>query len=102
MDDLLFVAGDVKESVPGRAVASTEQRKDSIKNEAFSHHASCTCAIGPDDDPKAVLDSRFRVRGMKNLRVVDTSVFPRIPGVFLILPIFMIGGKAADVILEDV
>jgi choline dehydrogenase len=57
--------------------------------------------MGPDGDPEAVLDSRFRVRGVGGLRVVDASIFPRIPGIFLILPIFMISEKAADVILED-
>jgi choline dehydrogenase len=101
MDDLPSAAGDVEEEVPGRAVASADEINDFIKNEAFGHHASCTCPIGPNDDPNAVLDSRFRVRGVKNLRVVDASVFPRIPGTFLILPIYMISEKAADVILED-
>ncbi len=33
-----------------------------IQNEAWGHHASCTNKIGADDDPMAVLDSRFRVR----------------------------------------
>ena len=102
MDDVpAAIAGRVIEEVPGRSVASAEQIKNSIKNEAWGHHASCTCPMGPDGDPEAVLDSRFRVRGVKNLRVVDASVFPRIPGIFLILPIFMISEKAADVILED-
>lgn len=47
---------------------------------SYGHHASCTCAIGADDDPMAVLDGQFRVRGTKGLRVVDASAFPRIPG----------------------
>jgi len=46
----------------------------------------------------AVLDSSFRVRGTTNLRVVDASVFPRIPGYFLALPTYLISEKAADVI----
>jgi choline dehydrogenase-like flavoprotein len=33
------------------------------------------------------------------LRVVDASVFPRIPGFFIVCPIYMIAEKAADVIL---
>jgi len=47
------------------------------------------------------LDSDFRVRGIKGLRVVDASVFPRIPGFFIVSSIYMIGEKAADVILGD-
>ena len=47
----------------------------------------------------AVLDSNFNVLGTKNLRVVDASVFPHIPGYFIVLPIYMISEKASDVII---
>jgi choline dehydrogenase len=47
----------------------------------------------------AVIDSNFSVHGTRNLRVVDASVFPRIPGYFILAPIYMISQKAADVIL---
>ena len=50
----------------------------------------------------AVLDSRFRVRGTKGLRVVDASVFPSIPGFFIVVPIYMVSEKATDVLLEDI
>jgi choline dehydrogenase len=72
-----------------------------VQDQAWGHHASCTCKIGGDDDPQAVLDSSFRVRGVKGLRVVDASVFPRIPGFFVVMPIYMIAEKAADAILPD-
>ena len=49
----------------------------------------------------AVVDSKFRVQGTKNLRVVDASVFPRIPGFFIVTSIYMISEKASDVILAD-
>jgi choline dehydrogenase len=58
--------------------------------------------MGPDSDPNAVLDSRFRVRGTTGLRVVDASVFPRIPGFFIVVPIYMAAEKATDVLLEDI
>jgi choline dehydrogenase-like flavoprotein len=48
-----------------------------------------------------VLDSNFSVHGARRLRVVDASVFPRIPGFFLVSAVYMIGEKAADVILRD-
>jgi choline dehydrogenase-like flavoprotein len=41
------------------------------------------------------------VRGVQGLRVVDASVFPRIPGFFIALPIYMISEKATDAILSD-
>lgn len=76
--------------------------KEFLRLQGHSQHASGTCAIGADDDPMAVLDSRFRVRGVERLRVVDASVFPRPPGAFPVLPTFMVSRKAAKVILEDV
>jgi choline dehydrogenase len=76
--------------------------RDFIRTRAWGHHASCTCAIGKTADQDAVLDSEFRVIGVPdgNLRVVDASVFPRIPGYFIVLPIYLAAEKAADVILE--
>jgi choline dehydrogenase len=38
--------------------------------------------MGGDSDPHAVLHSKFRVRGVKGPRMVDASVFPKIPGFF--------------------
>lgn len=72
-----------------------------IRRDAWGHHACGTCRMGPDGDPMAVLDSRFRVRGVSNLRVVDASIFPTIPGYFIVSNIYMASEKAADVILDD-
>lgn len=72
-----------------------------LRREAWGHHACCTSAMGAEADPQAVLDARFRVRGVKQLRVVDASVFPEIPGTFIALPTFMVSERAADVICED-
>jgi choline dehydrogenase-like flavoprotein len=80
---------------------SKQQIFDYIKNDAWSHHCSSTCPIGTDDDPMAVLDSSFRVRGVQGLRVVDASVYPRIPGTFTALSTYLVGEKAADVILSQ-
>jgi len=90
-----------EEELPGEALQSDEELRDFVRNQAWGHHASCTCPIGADDDPMAVLDSRFRVRGTKGLRVVDASVFPRIPGFFIVCAIYMVAEKAADVIMQD-
>lgn len=77
------------------------QQKEFIKLQSYSHHATSTCAIGADSDKMAVLDSQFRVRGVKNLRVVDASAFPRIPGAFPVLPTMMLAEKATEDILAD-
>jgi choline dehydrogenase len=94
--------GPFTEQDPGSSVNTIAEVKRTIKNEAFSHHATSTCAIGADDDPMACLDSRFRVRGVEGLRVVDASVFPRVPGSFPTLPIYMVSEKATDCILEGI
>jgi len=86
------------ELVPGPGYESPAKLREFIANEAWGHHASCTNRMGPDGDPMAVLDSRFQVRGVKGLRVVDASVFPRIPGYFIVTPVYMISEKAFDVI----
>ncbi|KAH7190990.1 hypothetical protein BKA60DRAFT_643033 [Fusarium oxysporum] len=68
--------------------------------QAHGHHASGTAAIGSDEDPLAVLDSKFRVRGVRNLRVVDGSAWPVQPGELPTLPTFLLSEKATAVILE--
>lgn len=78
-----------------------DDQKEFLRDQIFSHHVSSSCAIGADDDEMAVLDSNFRVRGVKNLRVVDASAFPKVPGAFPVLPTFVISEKAADVILKS-
>lgn len=49
----------------------------------------------------AVLDTNFKVRGVDGLRVVDASVFPKIPGMYIALSIYMISEKAAEVIIAE-
>jgi len=68
------------------------------KNEAWGHHASCSNPIGKKNDG-GVVDGNFLVHGTKNLRVVDASVFPNIPGYYPMIPLLMISEKASDVIL---
>lgn len=72
-----------------------------VRNIAWGHHACGTCRIGADADDRAVLDSRLRVRGVQGLRVADASVFPRIPGVFIVTNVYMVAEKAADILTED-
>ena len=90
-----------EEVLPGPTVKTPEQIRQFVKDNAWGHHASCTCKMGPATDPLAVVDSRFRVHGVKGLRVVDASVFPRIPGFFIVSSVYMLSEKASDVIIED-
>ena len=90
-----------EEIVPGPDVRTRDEIRDFVRREAWGHHASCSCKIGSAADPQSVLDSRFRVRGTRGLRVVDASVFPRIPGFFIASAVYMISEKATDAILAD-
>ncbi|MEU6197788.1 GMC oxidoreductase [Streptomyces sp. NPDC047061] len=94
-------AGSVilEELWPGKDIDGDDGVRRFVQDEAWGHHASCTCRMGRADDPSAVVDSEFRVRGVDRLRIVDASVFPRIPGFFVAAPIYMISEKASDVIL---
>lgn len=96
---------------PGRQRKDgSPELRDWIIKETWGHHASGTCAMGADswradprkrEDVHAVVDSKFRVHGVRGLRIVDASVFRYIPGYFIALPIFMIAEKAADTILDE-
>jgi choline dehydrogenase len=89
------------EELPGEEVRTRDEIRQFVKDNAWGHHASCTNKMGPRDDRMAVVDSSFRVHGTQGLRVVDASVFPRIPGFFIVVPIYMISEKASDVIAAD-
>jgi len=86
--------------LPCKHIQTDEEMRDFARSHAWGHHASCSCQIGPREQ-MGVLDSRFRVHGTQGLRVVDASVFPRIPGFFIVSAVYMVGEKAAEVILED-
>ena len=58
-------------------------------------HASCSCRMGPADDPMAVVDNQGRVKGVGGLRVVDASIFPVVPCANTNFPVADDGGKIA-------
>jgi choline dehydrogenase len=51
--------------------------------------------MGKKADSMSVVDSKFRVKGIKGLRVVDASIFPRTPGAFPVVSTFIIGEKGS-------
>jgi choline dehydrogenase len=81
------------EESPGPDIDTRQEISDWVDQEAWGHHACCTASIG------TVIDEKFRVKEAKNLRVVDASIFPKIPGTFIVLPTYMVSEHAADVIL---
>jgi choline dehydrogenase len=89
-----------EEEVPGRHLYTDDQLRWHVENNAWGHHACGTCAMKPEDQG-GVVDSEFRVHGIRNLRIVDASIFPRIPGYFIVTAVYMIAEKAADVLLGN-
>lgn len=89
-----------KEVWPGAALNTDVALREFVMNESWGHHASCTNKMGPANDEMAVVDSKFMVHGTKNLRIVDASVFPKIPGMFIVAPIYMISEKASEEIIQ--
>lgn len=88
-----------EEILPGPGVQGEQALRDYVRDTAWGHHASCSCAIGPQADG-GVLGSDFTVHGTRRLRVVDASVFPRIPGFFIASAVYIVAEKAADAILR--
>ncbi|MGX9521031.1 choline dehydrogenase [Vibrio mediterranei] len=85
---------------PGLHIQSDDAIDEWVKqNVESAYHPSCSCKMGADNDPLAVLDEQCRVRGIKALRVVDSSIFPTIPNGNLNGPTIMVAERAADIIL---
>ena len=64
-------------------------------------HPVGTTKMGREDDPMAVLDSRFKVRGVQGLRVIDAGAMPTITSGNTNSPTLMMAEKAAEWIRAD-
>lgn len=85
---------------PGADVQTDDELDEFIRDEVESAYHPCgTCKMGSADDPMAVVDAQGRVIGVEALRVVDSSIFPRITNGNLNGPSIMTGEKMADHIL---
>ena len=95
---------DTFEICPGSSCDTVDKIKSYIQNwQSYGHHISGTCMLGPDSNPLAVVDSKLKVKGVKGLRVIDTSVYPS-PNLHAYNPsrgIYMIAEMMADQIKMD-
>ncbi|MEU6385283.1 GMC oxidoreductase [Streptomyces bauhiniae] len=94
-------AGVKGELVPGPGVRTDDQLKEWARTQSWGHHACGTARIGTEDDQLAVLDGDFKVRGVEGLRVVDASVFPDIPGLFIASAVYLVSEKASETLLAE-
>ena len=76
--------------------SSDQEIDDRVKGHLQTiYHPMGTCALGD------VLDSEFRVRGVKNMRVCDASVFPEPLGGMPSCTIYALAEMCADLIAES-
>ena len=61
-------------------------------------HISCTCRMGPSNDPLAVVDQYGRVHGMEGLRIVDASIMPDLVRAPINPAVIMMAERIADFI----
>ncbi len=88
------------EMAPGSHVQSDAEIDAFVREQAESaYHPSCTCKMGVETDPMAVVDTEGRVYEVEGLRVVDASIMPSIVSGNLNAPTIMIAEKMADAIL---
>jgi len=77
-----------------------EDWADVIRNRVgTNYHPVGTSRMGRGAD--AVVDARLRVYGLEGLRVVDSSIMPKICGGNTMAPSIMIAEKGADLIKQD-
>lgn len=89
-----------KELQPGQDVVSDEAIDAFIRDKVeTAYHPSCSCKMGREDDPMAVVDAQARVIGVSGLRVVDASIMPSITTGNLNAPTLMMAEKVSDHIL---
>ena len=84
---------------PSKTVSGKAELEAYVRQTANStHHPSCTCKMGYDD--QAVVDHQGRVHGVGKLRVVDASVMPNITSGNINAATLMLAEKMADNILN--
>lgn len=87
------------EIFPGPSVQSDEDLNAYIRESLHTANALVgTCKMGRADDREAVVDPSLKVIGTQNLRVVDASVMPFIPGGQTGASTTAVAEKASDLI----
>jgi choline dehydrogenase len=86
----------VKEIAPGMDLQG-EELANFVRNGATTYfHSAGACRMGADD--QAVVDAQLRVNGIRNLRIADSTIMPRIVSVPTMPACAMIGMKMADML----
>jgi choline dehydrogenase len=80
---------------PAAEVVSDRELEEFVRaHSSTSYHASGTCRMGVDD--RSVVDPEGRMRVVRNLRVVDASIMPKVVTANINAPVMMLAEKIAD------
>ena len=80
-------------------LASDEALDQWLLREATTYsHISCTCRMGPSDDPLAVVDQCGNAHGLEGLRIVDASIMPDLVRAPINPAVIMMAERIADFI----
>jgi len=86
-----------REIMPGNLKGGALESFVRDATSTFWHYA-CTAKMGRDE--MSVIDSRLKVYGIDNLRVVDASIMPRVTTGNTMATCVVIGEKAAEFLKE--
>ncbi|WP_202935158.1 GMC family oxidoreductase [Halorussus amylolyticus] len=91
-----------REVWPGEDVQTDTEIEAHIRETAHTiYHPVGTCKMGTADDDHAVVDSQLRVRGVRGVRVADTSVMPKITSGNTNAPAIAIGERVANYVAQN-
>ena len=89
-----------EETLPGKMIKSDYQILEyAKKNGSTIYHPIGTLRMG--NDKNSVVDTKLRLRGVKNLRVIDASIMPEMVSGNTYAATNMIAEKGSDLILKD-
>ncbi|KAJ3881119.1 hypothetical protein F5051DRAFT_495118 [Lentinula edodes] len=82
--------------------ATTDEELDEYinQNAATENHPVGTAAMSSKRAAYGVVDPDLRVKGLSGLRIVDASVFPRLPAAHTQVPVYIVAERAADLIKD--
>jgi choline dehydrogenase len=86
----------VREVAPGKKLEG-EELANFVRDGATTYfHSAGACRMGKDD--KAVVDGKLRVNGVRNLRIADSTIMPRIVAVPTMPACVLIGQRMAELL----